>query len=53
MTSNDLNLLEISVDGISIPEEERKTYEWLREKEEPENLQVAVKMYSGPKIVEN
>ncbi|ESW11590.1 hypothetical protein PHAVU_008G043100 [Phaseolus vulgaris] len=42
-----------SVDGISIPEEERKTYEWLQEKEKPENLKVVVKMYSGPKIVEN
>ncbi|KAK7394526.1 hypothetical protein VNO78_15055 [Psophocarpus tetragonolobus] len=42
-----------SVDGLSIPEEERKSYEWLQEKEKPENLQVVVKMYSGPKIVEN
>ncbi|XP_014497386.1 plant cysteine oxidase 2 isoform X2 [Vigna radiata var. radiata] len=42
-----------SVDGISIPEEERKTYEWLQEMDEPENLQVVGKMYEGPKIVEN
>ncbi|RDX84494.1 Plant cysteine oxidase 2, partial [Mucuna pruriens] len=41
-----------SVDGTSIPEEERKAYEWLQEKEKPENFQVVVKMYSGPKIVE-
>lgn len=45
--------LEISVDGLSIPEEERTAYEWLQEKEKPENLKVVVKMYSGPKIVEN
>ncbi|KAL5167321.1 Plant cysteine oxidase 2 [Glycine soja] len=42
-----------SVDGLSIPEEERTAYEWLQEKEKPENLKVVVKMYSGPKIVEN
>lgn len=52
-TYNDLNLLEISVDGLSIPEEERTAYEWLQEKEKPENLKVVVNMYSGPKIVEN
>ncbi|XP_027352973.1 plant cysteine oxidase 2-like [Abrus precatorius] len=42
-----------SGDGISIPEEERPAYEWLQEREKPENFQVVVKMYSGPKIVEN
>ncbi|TKY65206.1 Plant cysteine oxidase 2 [Spatholobus suberectus] len=42
-----------SVDGISIPEEERKAYEWLQEKEKPKNYQVVGKMYSGPKIVES
>ncbi|KAL3000561.1 hypothetical protein AAZX31_09G219700 [Glycine max] len=42
-----------SVDGLSIPEEERTAYEWLQEKEKPENLKVVVNMYSGPKIVEN
>ncbi|XP_057435962.1 plant cysteine oxidase 2-like [Lotus japonicus] len=40
-------------DGISMPEEERTGYEWLQEREKPEKFQVAGKMYSGPKIVEN
>ncbi|KAK7340507.1 hypothetical protein VNO77_21213 [Canavalia gladiata] len=42
-----------SVDGICIPEEGRTAYEWLQEREKPENLRVDVKMYSGPKIAEN
>ncbi|XP_058736305.1 plant cysteine oxidase 2-like [Vicia villosa] len=41
------------VDGTSIPEEEKKEYEWLEEREKPESLQVIVKMYSSPKIMEN
>ncbi|KAL9323433.1 hypothetical protein ACSQ67_008290 [Phaseolus vulgaris] len=42
-----------SVDGLSIPEEEKSAYEWLQEREELEDLEVKGKMYSGPKIVEN
>ncbi|CAK8540618.1 unnamed protein product [Lathyrus sativus] len=41
------------VDGVSIAEEEKKEYEWLEEREKPESLQVIVKMYSNPKMVEN
>ncbi|KAL2330014.1 hypothetical protein Fmac_017595 [Flemingia macrophylla] len=41
-----------SVDGTSIGEEERASYEWLQEKEKPEKFRVLGKMYSGPKIVE-
>lgn len=44
---------EISVEGISIPEEEKKDYEWLQEREKPESLQVIVKMYSSSKTMEN
>ncbi|KAK2351960.1 Plant cysteine oxidase 2 [Trifolium repens] len=40
-------------EGITIPEEEKKDYEWLEEIEKPESLQVIVKMYSSSKIVEN
>lgn len=45
--------IDIWADGISMPEEERTGYEWLQEREKPEKFQVAGKMYSGPKIVEN
>ncbi|KAK7266330.1 hypothetical protein RIF29_18973 [Crotalaria pallida] len=41
------------VDGTNIPEEERKDYEWLQEREEPNDVQVLGKMYSGPQIVES
>ncbi|CAL5370628.1 unnamed protein product [Camellia sinensis] len=43
-----------SVDGVSVPEEERERYAWLQEREEnPEDLTVVGGMYSGPKIVDN
>lgn len=51
--NNAMIVFEIWVDGISIAEEEKKEYEWLEEREKPESLQVIVKMYSSPKIVEN
>ncbi|XP_061367108.1 plant cysteine oxidase 2-like isoform X2 [Gastrolobium bilobum] len=41
-----------SVDGISLPEEERTAYEWLQEREKPEGFQVVGKMYSGPMMLE-
>lgn len=42
-----------SVDGISVPEEEREGYAWLQEREEkPDELAVVGAMYRGPKIVE-
>ncbi|KAJ1443720.1 RmlC-like cupin domain superfamily [Sesbania bispinosa] len=50
---NNFPFSNFSVDGISIPEEERTAYEWLEDKENPENFQVVGKLYSGPKIVEN
>lgn len=44
---------EISVEGLSVPEEENNVYEWLQEKDQLEDLKVEGKMYSGPTIVEN
>ncbi|OIW06708.1 hypothetical protein TanjilG_04102 [Lupinus angustifolius] len=42
-----------SVDGISIPEEEKNGYEWLQERVLPDDVEVVGHLYSGPKIVEN
>lgn len=42
-----------SVDGLSIPEEEKNAYEWLQERKGIEDLEVNGKMYNGPKIVES
>ncbi|PNY02608.1 2-aminoethanethiol dioxygenase-like protein, partial [Trifolium pratense] len=44
---------DFSVEGLSIPEEEKNVYEWLQEKDQLEDLKVEGKMYSGPTIVEN
>ncbi|KAL5582351.1 hypothetical protein UlMin_014793 [Ulmus minor] len=44
---------EISVDGVTIPEEEEEDgYAWLKEREELEDLIVYRASYTGPKIVE-
>lgn len=43
--------LKISVDGVSVPEEEREDYAWLQEREiTPEDLAVVGAKYAGPKI---
>ncbi|KAF7802953.1 plant cysteine oxidase 2-like [Senna tora] len=42
-----------SDDGTSIPEEERKGYEWLQEREKLENIEVKGALYGGPKFVES
>lgn len=44
--------LAISVDGVSVPEEEREGHAWLQELEEPKDLEVVGAMYRGPEIVE-
>lgn len=44
-------LFEISVDGVSVPEEDREGYAWLQEREKPEDLTVDGAPYKGPKIV--
>ena len=48
---NYLFLFEISVDGVSVPEEDREGYAWLQEREKPEDLTVDGAPYKGPKIV--
>ncbi|KAF3444760.1 hypothetical protein FNV43_RR14453 [Rhamnella rubrinervis] len=44
---------DFSVDGITVPEEEKEGYAWLNEREKPEDLAVVGALYRGPKIVEN
>lgn len=53
LTNCSLNFFEISVDGLSIPVEERNDYEWLQERDKPDDVKVVGEMYSGPKIVES
>ncbi|OWM69757.1 plant cysteine oxidase 2-like [Punica granatum] len=43
----------ISVEGVSIPEEEREGYAWLEERERPEGISVVGAPYRGPMFVEN
>ena len=38
-------------DGITIAEEEEKSYEWLQERDKPEDLIMIGVMYGGPEIV--
>ncbi|KAF8012991.1 hypothetical protein BT93_I0991 [Corymbia citriodora subsp. variegata] len=42
-----------SVDGVSVPEEEREKYAWLEEREKPPELAVVGAKYRGPKLVEH
>ncbi|KAK4281014.1 hypothetical protein QN277_012561 [Acacia crassicarpa] len=44
-------LSHFSVNGIAVPEEERKGYEWLRERENLKDIIVVGAEYKGPKIV--
>lgn len=48
-----LILFEISVDGVTMPEEEKERYAWLQERDNPEDLAVVSSTYRGPKIVLN
>lgn len=49
-----LILFEISVDGVTMPpEEEKESYAWLQERDNPEDLAVVSSTYRGPKIVLN
>ncbi|KAG2714352.1 hypothetical protein I3760_03G022500 [Carya illinoinensis] len=42
-----------SVDGVSVPEEEREGYAWLQEREiKPEDVSVTIARYRGPEIVD-
>ncbi|KAI4351607.1 hypothetical protein L6164_005951 [Bauhinia variegata] len=47
---NDYPFENFSVEGLSIPEEERKGYAWLQEREKPEDLEVVGTMYNGPRF---
>ncbi|KAK3227596.1 hypothetical protein Dsin_007458 [Dipteronia sinensis] len=49
----DFPFTRFSVDGVTIPEEEREGYAWLQERENPREIAVVGDIYRGPKIVEN
>ncbi|OIS99637.1 PREDICTED: plant cysteine oxidase 2-like isoform X2 [Nicotiana attenuata] len=42
-----------SVDGLSVPEEQKNEYAWLKEREKPEDFTVDGALYSGPDIIVN
>ncbi|XP_055806672.1 plant cysteine oxidase 2 [Solanum dulcamara] len=44
----DFPFANLSVDGLSVPEEQQSEYAWLKEREKPEDLTVAGAQYSGP-----
>ncbi|XP_011012756.1 PREDICTED: 2-aminoethanethiol dioxygenase-like [Populus euphratica] len=48
----DFPFANFSVNGVSIPEEEKEGYAWLQEREEPEDLTFVGELYEGPAIVE-
>ncbi|KAJ4851412.1 hypothetical protein Tsubulata_030612 [Turnera subulata] len=41
-----------SVDGVSVPEEEREGHAWLQERDKPEDFTVVGAQYLGPQIVD-
>ncbi|KAK4757675.1 hypothetical protein SAY87_018976 [Trapa incisa] len=43
----------MSVEGLSIPEDERRGYAWLEEREGPEEIDVVGAEYHGPMFVDN
>ncbi|CAN4081699.1 unnamed protein product [Withania somnifera] len=47
----DFPFANFSVDGLSVPEEQKSEYAWLKEREKPEDLTVAGALYSGPNLV--
>ncbi|XP_004302349.1 PREDICTED: 2-aminoethanethiol dioxygenase-like [Fragaria vesca subsp. vesca] len=48
----DFPFSQFTVDGVSIPEEEKEGYAWLQEIEKPDDLAFVGALYSGPKIQE-
>lgn len=48
----DFPFTNFSVDGVSVPEEEREGYAWLQEREKLEDFAVVGAVYNGPMIVE-
>ncbi|KAJ6934910.1 hypothetical protein NC652_010019 [Populus alba x Populus x berolinensis] len=51
-TTSDFPFANFSVNGVSIPEEEKEGYAWLQEREKPEDLTFVGELYGGPAIVE-
>ncbi|XVE68058.1 hypothetical protein DITRI_Ditri09bG0038500 [Diplodiscus trichospermus] len=49
----DYPFTKFSVDGVTVPEEEKDKYAWLQEREKPEDLIVGAAKYTGPEIVED
>ncbi|XP_022774467.1 plant cysteine oxidase 2-like isoform X2 [Durio zibethinus] len=49
----DYPFTKFSVDGATVPEEEKDKHAWLQEREKPEDLTVVGALYTGPEIVEN
>ncbi|XWS44270.1 hypothetical protein CRYUN_Cryun15aG0030300 [Craigia yunnanensis] len=49
----DYPFTKLSVDGVTVPGEEKDKYAWLEESEKPEDLAVVGARYTGPEIVEN
>lgn len=47
----DYPFADYTVDGVSVPAEEKSCYAWLEEREKPEDFTVVGALYSGPKIV--
>ncbi|KAJ8544946.1 hypothetical protein K7X08_017529 [Anisodus acutangulus] len=47
----DFPFANLSVDGLSKPEEQQSEYWWLKEREKPEDLTVAGALYRGPNLV--
>uniref|UniRef100_A0A2P2JRN8 cysteine dioxygenase n=1 Tax=Rhizophora mucronata TaxID=61149 RepID=A0A2P2JRN8_RHIMU len=41
-----------SVDGVAVPEEQKESYAWLQERDEPKDLVVVRESYKGPKIMD-
>eukprot|EP00257_Ricinus_communis_P015686 XP_015573654.1 plant cysteine oxidase 2 isoform X1 [Ricinus communis] len=49
---NDFPFANFSVDGVSLPEEEREGYAWLQERtKQPDDFKMVGELYRGPKIV--
>ncbi|XVF60462.1 hypothetical protein PTKIN_Ptkin08bG0048800 [Pterospermum kingtungense] len=48
----DYPFTEFSVDGVTVPEEEKDKHAWLQERDKPEDLAVVGALYTGPEIVE-
>lgn len=48
---SDYPLSNFSVEGASVPEDEKESYVWLKEREMPEDLKFIRALYNGPQLV--